>query len=210
MTNTDIVHVQARESCGSRSARKLRSNGLTPVVLYGHGEATVNLAIPSEEIAAMLRHGGRVVELQGAATGSAFVRDVQWDALGSGVLHLDLSRVSAGELIQMMVPIELRGDAPGTHHGGVVQLLLHEVEISCPVSSIPEKLQLNINALELDQSITLADLPLPSGAQALGEPTDVVVQCVEAAAEEELEAVSGSEAEPEVIGRKAAQEEGEE
>ena len=66
MSKTEVVHVQLRETRGTRSARKMRAQGAVPAVLYGHGEDTVSLTVPNSEIEALLRHGGRVVELQGA------------------------------------------------------------------------------------------------------------------------------------------------
>jgi large subunit ribosomal protein L25 len=179
---------------------------MTPAVLYGHGEQTVSLSIPTDEISALLRHGGRVVELQGAASGNALVRDVQWDAFGARVLHLDLARVSRGETVETMIPVELRGDAPGTHEGGLLQHFLHELRIKCPVAALPERLRVNVNHLELGGQITVAELELPEGVQVLADPTAVVVQCSAVAAEVEVEAVVEA-AEPEVIGRRESAEE---
>lgn len=99
--------------------------------------------------------------------------------------------------------IELRGDAPGTREGGILDHLLHELEIRCPVSSIPDRLLVNINALGLGDAITVADLELPDRAEAMAEPHAVVVHCVAPMEqpEEEEEGLAGS-AEPEVIGRR--------
>lgn len=207
MSSTEVVEVQVREGLGSRHARRLRTAGQTPVVLYGHGEETVSLTISSDQVDSVLRHGARVVELKGAATGSAFIREVQWDAFGNDVLHMDLTRVQAGETVEMEVPVELRGVAPGTRSGGVVQHLLHELHLKCSVGSIPEKLTVNINSLELLEAITVADVELPSGAETTAEPDAVIVQCVEATEEVEESAVADG-AEPEVIGRKEEDEEG--
>jgi large subunit ribosomal protein L25 len=145
-----------------------------------------------------------VVQLQGAASGDALVRDVQWDTFGGAVLHLDLTRVSAGETVEMTVPVELRGDAPGTHHGGVVQHLHHELEIRCPVRSLPERLEVNINHLELDGAITVADIKLPAGAEAVLPASDIVVQCVPAVEDADQGGVGSEGAEPELIKRKDA------
>jgi large subunit ribosomal protein L25 len=206
MTITEVVHVQLRESRGTGPARRMRAAGQIPAVLYGHGEATVSLSVRQDELAALLRHGGRVVELQGAVSGSALVREVQWDPFGAEVLHLDLTRVARGEMVEMTIPIELRGDAPGTHEGGVVEHLLHEVEIQCPVASLPEKIRVNINHLDLGQQITVADLDVPPGVTVVAELTAIVVQCVEAKDVTEADVI-GESAEPELIGRKESEEE---
>ena len=79
----------------------------------------------------------------------------------------------------MRVSVELRGEAPGVREGGVVVQHIHEVEIACPASVIPEKLAVNINHLALEQSLTLADLQLPEGAKILAaDMAEMVVECV--------------------------------
>jgi len=207
---SEALTVKLRETTGKRNARRMRLSGTIPAVLYGHGEKTTSLAIPAEQVSAALRHGARLVELQGDVSEKAFIRQLQWDTYGAHVLHMDLTRVSEHEKIQMKVPVELRGQAPGVKNGGVVEHLLHEVEIECAASAIPEKLQININDLELDGEITVAQMQLPTGIQVLAEPETVVVQCVMPKAELETEGDLGGVAEPEIIGRKASEDEGDE
>lgn len=206
MSHTEVVHVQVRKGTGSRDSRKLREQGRTPAVLYGHGEPSVSLSILSDDIDALVRHGGRVVELQGEVAGNALVRSVQWDSLGSEILHLDLTRVSAGETVETTVPVELRGTAPGTQSGGILEHVTHEVEIKCPVNLIPEKISCSIKNLKLGEAIHVSDLALPEGATMLTDGGQVVVHCIEPAGEDETTGLADG-AEPEVIGRKAADEE---
>jgi large subunit ribosomal protein L25 len=205
------LKVQLRESLGKRNTRRLRKAGRIPGILYGHGKKNVCLEVPAEELDALVHHGHRLVTLTGAARGSAFIRDLQWDVWGTHVLHVDFTRIKADEKVEVDVSIELRGEAPGIKEGGVVEQLLHGLSIECPASAIPEKLEVNINSLNLDDSITAAELELPDKAQVIGDAEQVVVHCVvpvEAPAEEAAEEVS---AEPEVIGEdKEKEEEGEE
>ena len=206
----DTLSVQIRSGLGTRNARRVRESGLIPAVLYGHGEANLSLSIPKDQVSKLLRHGGRLVDLTGEVKDTALVRQVQWDSFGIDVLHLDLNRVSADESVEIVLPIELRGTAVGIKAGGVVEHIKHEAKILCPVVSLPEKLELNINSLQLDQSLTLADLPLPAGATLLSDPDDIVVHCITPKADLEEGAVAPVEpGEPEVIGKKK-DEEGEE
>ena len=205
----EVLNVSVRETRGTSRARRMRAAGAIPAVLYGHGQDTISLSVPSDEIETVVRHGSHIVNLQGAVVETALVRDVQWDAFGIDVLHVDLTRVKAGEAVELTVPIELRGDAPGVKAGGIVKHLLHEVEISCPVSVVPDKLVVNINDLELDGSIAASDLELPEGAKLMVDDETLVVQCEEAAPELEEEALPTEGAEPEVIGRKEEEGEGE-
>lgn len=190
--------------------RRLRRNGQTPAILYGHGLDNVSLSIPTAEVKAALRHGGKLVTLQGSLDEKALIRAIQWDCYGSEVLHMDLTRVSEQERVQVTVPLELRGEAPGAKEGGMVDHHLFDVEIECPAGEIPEKLVASIRNLHLGDTILLADVPLPPHVQLL-TPTDTVVVSCEAqmAAEEGAEEGAAGPAEPEVIGRKAEDEEGE-
>jgi large subunit ribosomal protein L25 len=207
----EVLNVQQREPKGKRDARRLRASGVVPANLYGHGEKNLSLGIKADEVRAAVRHGARVVDLQGAVKEKAFIRELQWDTFGTEVLHLDLTRVSVDERLTVTVPVELRGQAEGLKEGGVVEMVVHEVEIECLAIEIPEKLHLRVNNLKLGDSLMASAIELPSGVKLVSDPDELVVHCVRAVTEEELEAGAAEGAEPEVIGRKAEdEEEGEE
>ncbi len=200
------LNVEIRQTRGKRDCRRLRKVGSIPAVLYGHGQENVCLSVPAEQLKGLVQHGSRLADLTGAVNESAFIREVQWDTWGVDVLHVDFTRISAHEKVEVRVPLELRGEAPGVKQGGVVEQLIHDVELSCPASAIPEKIEVNINHLRLGDSVAVAELDLPNGATVLVSPEVVVVHCtepVEAPEEEAAEAVSG---EPEVIGAKEEEE----
>jgi large subunit ribosomal protein L25 len=202
----EILNVELRERRGKRGNRRLRAAGIIPAVLYGHGLETVSLSVSAHELEAAVRHGSRLVKLTGAVNQQAFVRELQWDTWGTGLLHADFARVSEHERIEVEVPLELRGEAPGLKEGGLLEQMLHSIELECEATDIPEKLYVNVNHLGLHGSITASELKLPGTATIRCEPDTVIVQCVETAvAPEEEEVVVGeaAEAEPEVIGRKA-------
>lgn len=203
----EVLKVQEREASGKRTARRLRRAGSVPAVLYGHGKPNKHLTVVADEIAAVVRHGGRVVDLAGAVKEKAFIRELQWDTYGTDVLHVDFTRVSAHERVEVNVSVELRGQAAGAKEGGVVEHLVHEVDIDCEAVAIPEKLELNINDLQIGEQLTAADLPLPDGAKLISDPETVVAQCVESREEQEEEEPAADSAEPEVIGRKPEDEE---
>lgn len=203
---SDVLNVKVREELGTNRVKHLRRAGKIPAVLYGHGEANLNLTVPATELEMAIRHGSQVVQLQGDISENALIRDVQWCAFGIDVLHVDLTRVSRGERVEITVSLEVRGEAPGTKAGGVLAHVTHELAISCPAMSVPESIEVNINALELNESLTVADLELPEGVQAMTPAETVVVQVNEAAPEVEEEAAASLPGEPEVIGRKSDEE----
>jgi large subunit ribosomal protein L25 len=205
----ETLHVKVRSEVGSNAVKSVRKSGQIPAVLYGHGLQNVNLSVPAEEVHAVIRHGSKLVDLRGEVDETALLRDVQWDGLGANVLHIDLARVSAEESVHVSLPLVMRGEAPGSHEGGITELVIHEIEIQCPASQIPEKIDVRVHELHVGHSLKASEVSLPAGASLLTDPDAIVVHCVGRAVEEVEEAPVVQVAEPEVIGRKAAEEEGE-
>jgi large subunit ribosomal protein L25 len=174
----DTLTVTSRKQLGSANTRRLRNAGAIPAILYGHGEASVSLVVVPAELGSVIRHGGKLVRLQGDVSESAFIKAVQWDVYGKEVLHVDLLRVSETEKVTTTVTVDLKGTAPGLAEGGIVEHLVHEVEIDCPAFSVPEKLIVNISNLHMDGAIHASEIPLPEGAEMLTDAETVIVHCV--------------------------------
>ena len=200
--------VKIRKEHGKTQVKKLRRAGFIPAILYGHGQENVNLALQAEAMALALRHGSRFVNLTGEVTDSALIRDLQWDTYGLEVLHVDFARVSQDERIHLKVHLELKGQAQGAKDGGVVQQVIHEIEIECTPTSIPEKIFVNVNNLTMGGHITAGEITLPAGINLVSPAADeIVVQCVKPLEMEEG-AAAGDGNEPELIRK--AKEEGDE
>ena len=202
------IAVELRKDRGKHSARRLRKAGGVPGVLYGHGQETVSLSCSAELLETAIRHGQRLVSLTGGMTERAFIRECQWNTWGTHVLHVDLTRVSEHERVEVRVSVELRGEAPGVRLGGVLKHVIHEVEVTCEVTAIPEKVYANVNQLELGGAITIAELETPEGIVVGLPPETIVVQCIEVMEELDEDAEEGAGVEPEVIGRTKEEEEG--
>jgi large subunit ribosomal protein L25 len=209
MAKIHTLTVKLRDSHGKRRNRRLRNTGNVPAVLYGHKQTVQSLSLSAEELVAVVRHGNRFVELLGDVKEKAFIKEVQWNTWGNQILHVDFARVSEHEKVHVTVPVELRGESPGTKDGGVVKHVLHSIELECEAASVPEKIDVNINHLEFNQTFHVSDLELPPGAKALIDETTIVVSCSLPVEVSEEETAEGEE-EPEVIGRKKTDEESEE
>ena len=207
MAEIYTLTVELRNTFTKRSNRRLRNSGKVPAVLYGHGKDVKSLTLAAEQLSAAVRHGNRFVALSGVLSENAFIKDVQWNTWGTEILHVDFARVDAHEKVRVTVAVELRGEAPGTKDGGVVKLAMHSIELECEAASVPEKIDVNINHLEFGKVLHVSDLELPKGAKALVDDTTVVVSCVAVVEVSEEEEASADEGEPEVIGRKKADDE---
>ena len=208
------LNVKRRQKLGGGNNRRLRQTGGVPAVLYGHGEASVPLTIESTAIMNVIRHGHKLVRLQGDVSEGAFIKAVQWDVYGKGLIHIDLLRVSDTEKVRTTVTVELKGTAVGLSEGGIIEFVLHELEIECPAAAVPEKLIVNVNDLHLGGAIHAKEVHLPEGAKVLDDPDLVVVHCIAPHIVEDAATTPVAEpgaAEPELIRKeKAVDEETEE
>jgi large subunit ribosomal protein L25 len=211
MAEAVVLTAQKRDGNGSQAAKRLREKGLVPAVVYGHKEATVSVALNADDLHKAIRHGARVVDLQSDGNlQKALIKEIQWDHLGHDILHVDFYRVGADERITVTVPIEIRGTAPGVTAGGLLDQPLHTLSVECPAISVPDSIRVNINELQLGAAIHVRDLTLPPGVQAMTDGDAIVVHVTIPAAEPEAPVGPAAEsAEPEIIGKKAAEEGGE-
>jgi large subunit ribosomal protein L25 len=212
---TVTLTAQPRQGRGKRAAAQLRKQGLVPAIVYGHKEEPAAVTLPQADIERVLRHHVRVVDLQtGSHTDTALIREVQYDHLGKEVLHVDFERHSKDERIHVEVPIELRGTPTGVGSGVVVDQPLHSLKVECPVIAVPESIRVRIEGLQLGHAIHVKELQLPEGVTALADPDAVVVQLKAALPEPEAvvaePGAAAAAAEPEIVGRRVAKEEGEE
>ena len=205
------IAVETRDHVGSRYAGRLRKAGRLPAVIYGHKQDPVHVSADAKEVSDLLHLNAHVLEVVlGEKTESCLVKDVQWDHMGSDILHLDLARVDLGETVTVEVELDFHGDAIGLKAVGTV--LDHPqaiVEVQCRVLDIPESIRADVSALEVNDTLTIADLDLPSGVTCTlpGETVLAAVrQLAIAEEEEEVEPTEGESAEPEVIGREKAEE----
>ena len=201
---SDTLEVVSRKAGGSRESRRLRRAGMVPAILYGHGEKCVELAAKRDAVEAVVRHGSRFVELTGAVKEGAIIRELQWDSMGSEPLHVDLLRVSKSDRVKVKVPIDLKGECPGQRAGGLLNLVMHEIELECTADAIPDHIHAQVGHLEVGHTIKVRDLQLPKGAKPLVDGDETVVSCT--LPTKKAEEAAAAPAEPEIIGRKAAEE----
>jgi large subunit ribosomal protein L25 len=168
----------------------------------------MHLTVNAAAISRLVHHGTKVLSLTGAVADTALIREVQWDPFGIDVWHIDFTRVSRGESVEVTVPIEVQGIAPGTNEGGQLTITTHDLTILCPASNVPEHLEVNVSDLHMGQSILAEDIPLPQGATLVTPGKEVLVQVEDlSAAEEAAEEAETAGEEPDLIAKGGAEEE---
>jgi large subunit ribosomal protein L25 len=203
-----VLKATQRTHLGTHPTRALRRQGITPCVIYGHGQTAVSVGVSTHDLTVAVEHGERLLQVElGGATENVLIKDVQYDPFGQQILHADLTRVDLHERVRVTVPIVVSGTPAGAAEGGVIQQTVAEARIECIVTAIPEDLRVRVTDLKVGDILHMHDLPLPEGT-ALLEDGDTVVCSVVVIAEEVVAPAPAEElAEPEVITAKAEPEE---
>ncbi len=177
MSQSVTLKATPRTGKGSRAAIKLRKSGFVPGIVYGHKKDSASVAVSAEELDRAIRvlHV-RMLELDIAGKQeTVLIREVQWDAFGKHMVHVDFERKLRTDKVKVTVPVELR-NAPKATGGGVLDQPLHRLHIECLLGSIPEAIRIDITNLTLGHPIHVRELALPEGVQVLEVPEAVVVQ----------------------------------
>jgi large subunit ribosomal protein L25 len=203
-----------REKTGSRYAARVREAGGLPAVVYGHGEPPMAVTVDAKETIRLLRKGEKIFQLrlEGVDTPqNVLVKELQFDHLGTDVVHADFARVDLEERVDVRVPVHLVGEARGLKKVG--SILMHptnEVEIECKLANMPSFIEVDISELDANEAIHAGDITLPLPTMVLRtDPASVIAQIVIQAEEAETDeetTVEGA-AEPEVITEKKEEDE---
>ncbi len=189
MSQDPKVVCQVRTTLGSSKSRQARAQGLIPGNIYGHKQDPVAVTLASETLVPIIMSGHKVVDLEmNGQTEKAIVHAVQWDVLGSEILHFDLLRVDATERVTVNVPLLMKGTAPGVAAGGILEVPHHSIPVECNAISIPDNIVVKVADLEIGQAIHISDMEFPAGVTPKLPANEVVIHVVKpkAAAADEL------------------------
>ena len=201
-----------RSELGRAATRRLRGEGYLPINIYGHKQENRYVAVDYREFEKFLRDGHRIltIDVDGAKE-HGVVREVQFDSLGTTLVHADVARVDLEEHISMSVPIFTIGISKGQSSGGTLVSSLKEVHVEGPARAIPEKIELRISDLEINDLVRIRDLEIPEGCSFAHDPESMVLSIHERLEVEDTDDASeaAGPAEPEVISRKKEDDGGE-
>jgi large subunit ribosomal protein L25 len=208
------LSLSERAISNSRETRRLRRSGQVPGVLYGGGEDPVAFAVNERELRHALAARGAVLDLEiGGKTTSAILKDSQHNVVRGDTLHVDFLRVRLDVAIHAVVPLELVGgdDAPGVTEGGVLEHVLREVNIEALPNEIPERLEADVSAMNINDTVFLSSVKAPDGVTILDDlEENTVATLTPPKLEAELEALDAElEEETERVGEDGEPVEGE-
>ncbi|MBD3413306.1 MAG: 50S ribosomal protein L25 [Candidatus Aminicenantes bacterium] len=214
---SQTVKAEVRESAGKNAARRLRSQGNVPAILYGPKIKNVPLVLSKQDIFSILKSERGINTIFKITFDSkkknVMIKDFQLDVVSDELLHVDLIEIAMSEAIEVTVQVELTGEAVGVKsEGGFVDFTNREVEVRCLPKNIPDQISIDISDLHLHESVKVGDIEPPEDVEFITEPDTVIAHIMlpeeeEIEEEEELEEeliVEGEE--PEVIGEEGEEE----
>jgi large subunit ribosomal protein L25 len=214
MAEKFVIKAEIREARGRNAARRLRHQGKVPVTVYGGGEDPVAATAELKDLARIIRSDAGAntlftLDVNGGEESRVIFQDRQIDPVHSRLMHADLRRLAVGEKIELTIPVHVIGSAIGVREeGGMLEQQMREIRVLCTPSNIPESIDVNVEELELNDSISIADIVLDDEIEILESPESVVASVV-FVKEVELEAPEEEEVlEPGLVGDDEDQEEG--
>ena len=190
-----------RDAQGKGASRRLRHANKVPAILYGGHRDPRALSLDHTKLLLLLdneRFYSTIINLKvGELNQAAILKDVQRHPAKNAIVHIDLQRVLDDEKIRITIPLHFKGEAgsPGVKKGGVVSHLRNDVEITCLPKDLPEFVEVDLSAVDLNQMLYLADLKVPAGVE-IPELTHgrnaPIVSIHHARAAEEPEAAAGA------------------
>lgn len=208
--SANLLELTVREKHGTRQAKKVRRAGDVPGIFYFHGKESIPFTVNGKALQSTLGKETTLLDVH-FNTGDnrkCIVRGIQYHPISHAIIHIDFMGIKLDEKITVSVPIHLTGTASGVKNdGGILQQVLREIEIECLPGDIPESIDLDVTALNIGDSLTVSDLTTGKFV-ILGEADRTIVTITAPRAAEEPVAVEvpEGEAEPELVGRKAEEE----
>ena len=184
MSEVIALAAEARERAGKGTARQTRRDGLVPAVIYGNKQPPVMIALEKFALNKQLHRPGFFTHLYDLQLDGkphrVLARDVQFDPVSDAAIHVDFLRVTASTQINVEVPVEFTNTdkSPGIKRGGVLNIVLHEVELLCRADAIPEHITVDVSAYDIGDSIHISAVTLPAGVKPADSAHDFTIATI--------------------------------
>ncbi len=205
MSDQISLNVDVRAKSGKKVAKQLRYRGQLPAVVYGENAASVACSVDYRALSDLLKAHGRnaIISLSaGDGSQSTIIKDIQYHPVRGEILHVDFHRIDLTRKIVVDVPVQATGSAVGVRIGeGILEQMLHEIEVECLPTDIPDHIAVDVSALEIGDSLHVSDIVLDGDDLSIVTDSDRTMFAVAAPAlvieEEEEEDEEGLVAEGE-------------
>ena len=203
------IVAEPRTEFGKGPARRIRSAGRVPAVLYGHGTETRHVTLPGHQLLMALKTPNVLIEVEGLSGRPQLTlpKAVQRDPIRGDIEHVDLILVRRGEKVTVEVPVQVTGEIES---GGLLDQQMVRLSVEAEATNIPQGITVDVEGMEIGASVHAGDLDLPSGVTLVAEPEALVLHVLAAPTAEQIEAELGevpeAEEAPEAVPEAVAEE----
>ena len=188
------LDIETRESVGKKSTKAIRRDGKIPSTLYFKGDEPESIAIDKIKLYQALKSDQRVYEVElGGESQYVMVKAVQYHPVTDEIIHLDFMRVRRSEKMTISVPLVLVGKPIGVVEGGILSQALNQIEISCFPTNVPDQIKVNVDKMELNSSISVADVSIDDEEVEILSSAEINVATITAPSVEVEETVSADD-----------------
>jgi large subunit ribosomal protein L25 len=184
------IVAEPRTEFGKGPARRMRSAGRVPAVLYGHGTETRHVTLPGHQLLMALKTPNVLIEVEGLSGRPQLTlpKAVQRDPIRGDIEHVDLILVRRGEKVTVEVPVQVTGEVES---GGLLDQQMVRLSVQAEATQIPQGIAVDVEGMEIGASVHAGDLDLPSGVTLAAEPEALVLHVLAAPTAEQIEAELG-------------------
>lgn len=179
-----------RTKFGTKESNQIRKKDLIPAVLYYSGEKNSHISIDKSVFFHAMQSSQRVYEIeQGKEKQFVMIKEIQYHPVTDEIIHVDLMRVRRSEKMTILVPLVLVGSSIGIKEGGILSQSINQVEISCLPTNVPENIEIDIDNVELGQSLSVGDIKIKDKEVELLTASDINILTIQApgGAEDDVE-----------------------
>jgi large subunit ribosomal protein L25 len=215
MSEQLTLPAETRDRAGKGASRELRRDGRVPAVVYGQKKEPLSIHVEEKLLSKMLSTGHFMnsvvmIDVEGKPT-RTLPKAVDFHPVSSRPIHVDFLRISEHTKVNVAVPMRFDNEdaSPGLKRGGVLNVVVHELEIVCDAAHIPSEIHIPLDGLEIGDSIHISEVKLPDGVTPANTEEDFTVATIVApsAMKAEEEEAAAADAVPTVDGEEAEDDE---
>lgn len=198
----EIISLTAelRDRAGKGAARAIRRSGRVPGIIYGDGKEPTQISLEPRELARAVNRAGFFATIVDVTVDGGvqrtLAREVQYHPVTDNALHVDFMRVAAGAKVTVSVPVHFinQDRAPGLRRGGILNVIRHNIDLVCSVDAIPDRLTVDLDGLEIGDSVHIETVTMPEGVRPVLASRDSTIASIAASSAVREEAIAAATA----------------
>lgn len=177
-----VVEAETRTELGKNANRRLRANGLIPGVVYGRSTESISVSVNPKKIFSIIHSDtgqNTIFKLElNSKKLNVLIRDLQIDPVRGHLLHADFQTIAMDEARVFAIPLDPQGEAEGVKEGGILDIVVREIEVECLPADVPDQIQIDVSPLDIGDALRVSDLTFESDKVSILSSPELVLLTV--------------------------------